>query len=152
MSVSKETSSPGRMMRSLDSWNQGLVRAPEVSRRVSIHSPPMAVLTWLRIDQSWFSVMPGSSASRMRAMAVSHTAIEAAMQASSSADLIERASSMTSWPLRTSMPRSASAAAPSGSQWSSARRRLPPPWAATRSATSAAQARARSSNRGPAPK
>ena len=44
------------------SWNHGLVRSPEASRRHSIHSPPCAMLVSCRTLQSWFSVMPGCSA------------------------------------------------------------------------------------------
>ena len=39
MSVSKPMSSPVRTRRLLASWYQGLVRGPDASSRVSIHSP-----------------------------------------------------------------------------------------------------------------
>ena len=39
MSVSKPISSPARTRRLLASWYHGLVRGPEASSRVSIHSP-----------------------------------------------------------------------------------------------------------------
>jgi len=86
--VSKLTSSPARMTRSPHSWNHGLVRPPELSSRVSIHSPPSAMLVWCRIAHSSFSVMPGRSASRIRAMPASHTEMATFMQAISSSDLM----------------------------------------------------------------
>ena len=39
-SVSNATRSPASITRAEHSWNQGFVRGPDVSSRVSIHSPP----------------------------------------------------------------------------------------------------------------
>src|SRR3546814_12785891 len=102
MSVSKLTKSPAAMTASPHSWNQGLLRGPAASRRVSIHSPPRAAFTWLRIDHSAFSVMSGTSAARIAPMASSQTATDAFRQAISSGPLVRRASSMTSLPSDTS--------------------------------------------------
>ena len=84
------------------SRNHGLVRGPEASRRVSIHSPPPAMLPWCSSAHSAFSVMPGRIASRICSIACSHTAMEWRMSAISPADLISRAFSITSNPSKIS--------------------------------------------------
>ena len=78
-SVSKATRSPASMMRDEHSWNQGLVRGPEDSSRVSIHSPPRAMLPRCSSAQSSFSEMPGFSAACISAMAASQATIERRM-------------------------------------------------------------------------
>ena len=152
MSVSKPTSSPAWMTRSLHSWPHGLVRSPEASRRQSIHSPPLAMLVSCSSAHSWFSVMPGVSASRMRAMPSSATSTARVMPPISSADLMARASSIGRCASTSSRPSAASAWKLAGSVRSIARRRLPPPLARTSSAISAAQCLARASTSGPAKK
>jgi len=71
--------------------------------------------------------MPGSSASRIRVMAASHTAIAIFMHAISSADLMARARSIGALASARTIPRRASAAAPSGSVRSIAIRGAAPP-------------------------
>ena len=86
------------MTRIEDSRNHGLVRGPDASSRHSIHSPPPAMLPRWSSAQSAFSVMPGCNASRICAIACSHTAIEWRINVISSGDLMRRAFSITSNP------------------------------------------------------
>ena len=76
MSVSNGTRSPTPMARSVASWYHGLVRGPEHSIRPSIQSPSWAILTWWRMDHSWFSLMPGTRAPSIAAIPCSATSIE----------------------------------------------------------------------------
>ena len=57
------------------SWNQGLVRGPDVHSRVSIHSPPLRMFSWCSSAQISSSVRPGSAERRyIRSMPASQTA------------------------------------------------------------------------------
>ena len=97
MSVSNPTRSPASITRLPHSWNHGFVRGPLASSRHSTHSPSWAMFVSCSTAHSWFSVMPGRSASRMRSTATSHTSIASLMHCNSSAVLIRRASSAGSW-------------------------------------------------------
>lgn len=148
-SVSKATTSPSAMTRGPHSWNHGLVRGPEVRSRVSIHSPPRLTFSAWRIAQRSFSVIPGRIARRISSMLVSQAAIAQRMAATSFASLILRACSVTRCPSRMSIPSRSKARTPAISILSTARRRLPPPCARSRSSTSAAKRPASSSVRSP---
>ena len=76
MSVSNGTRSPTWMARPVASWYHGLLLGPEHSIRPSIQSPSWAMLTWWRMDHSWFSLTPGTSAASISASPSSATSIE----------------------------------------------------------------------------
>ena len=63
------------MMRDEHSWNHGLVRGPDDSSRVSIHSPPRAMLPRCSSAHSSFSEMPGFSAASISPIAASQATI-----------------------------------------------------------------------------
>ena len=98
------------MTRDEHSWNHGLVRGPDDSSRVSIHSPPRAMLPRCSSAHSSFSEMPGFSAASISPIAASQATIARRMHRISSGDLMRRAFSITASPLPTEMPRRASSA------------------------------------------
>jgi hypothetical protein len=89
-SVSSANNSPGRRRRPLDSLNQGLVRGPEVRRRVSTNSPPCRITSPYINANSSCSEIPGFTASRTAATANSAAAMLSRRQAISSSVLIRR--------------------------------------------------------------
>ena len=120
------------------SWNHGLVRSPEVSRRHSIHSPLCEMFTSCSTAQNWFSVIPGLRTARMVSIARSPTAVAIRKHSSSSSDLTMRAISIAALASASSRPRAVSSWADVGSHRSTSNRGLPAPNVRTSSAISSA--------------
>src|SRR6218665_43286 len=78
VSVSRATNSPGRIFRPPASLNQGLVRCPEVSSRVSMNSPPCRMTSWYMMAKKSFSETPPSRAPpRPRRFGAGHRYLQA---------------------------------------------------------------------------
>src|SRR6218665_1697682 len=146
VSVSRATNSPGRIFRPPASLNQGLVRCPEVSSRVSMNSPPCRMTSWYMMAKRSFSETPGSMAARTAATAASAPAIDTCRHLISSCVLMARTASISPWQSRTSQPRLVSARACKWLQRSRPRRIDPPPCWRSRSAISSAKGPAVSSS------
>ena len=126
------------------------MRGPELSSRVSIHSPPRLMFSAWRCAHSSCSVMPGRSCCCITA----HRRLAGRERAAHGPDLVgalDRARELHDLlalvHARARAPRALRRLR--GLTWSIASRRLPPPCARTRSAISAAQLRACSAMRSP---